>query len=129
MMLYIVAQLPHDFGGPADVRFAEGDAQGGSDRQEAGVELAVARITFARKPHKVRAPVLRVVDEFDEPLGRKLIRQALHALAAGRPHLGDLGHGERTQQREASYEPEGTAAPAGDQSCLLTDCSYPEEAL
>jgi hypothetical protein len=73
--------------------------------------------------------VLRVVDEFHEPLGRKLIRQPLHALAAGGAHLGDLRHRERTQQREASYEAERTAAPGRDQSGLLTDCPYPEEAL
>jgi len=34
--------------------------------------------------------VLRVIDEFDEPLGSKLIRQSLYPLAAGGPHLGDL---------------------------------------
>ena len=65
--------------------------------------------------------MLRIVDEFDEPLGRKLIRQPLHALAAGGPHLGDLRHGERTKQREASHEAERTAAPTGDEPCLLAE--------
>jgi protein-S-isoprenylcysteine O-methyltransferase Ste14 len=50
--------------------------------------------------------VLGIVDEFDEPLGRKLIRQPLHALTAGGSHPGDLRHGERTKQREASQEAE-----------------------
>ena len=97
--------------------------------KEPGVQLAVARVAFARKLHELRAPVLRIVDEFDEPLGRKLIRQPLHALAAGGPHLGDLRHGQRTKQREASHEAERTAAPAGDEPCLLADGPYPEEAL
>jgi hypothetical protein len=58
--------------------------------------------------------MLRIVDEFDEPFGRKLIRQPLHPLAAGGAHLGDLRHGQRTQQRKASHEAERTAAPAGN---------------
>ncbi|MER8370815.1 hypothetical protein [Mesorhizobium sp. M1348] len=67
--------------------------------------------------------------KFDQPLGRKLIRQPLHPLAAGRPHLGDLRHGQRTKQREASHEGERTAPPAGDKPRLLADSPYPEEAL
>ena len=74
---HIIAQLPHDLGGLADVWFAESDAHGGCDRKEPGVELAVVRVAFARQLHKLRAPVLRIVDEFDEPLGRKLTRQPL----------------------------------------------------
>src|SRR5262249_15155947 len=111
------------------VPFAETDAQSRRDRQELGVELAVARITFARKPHELRAPVLRVVDEFHEPFGGKLIRQPLHPLAAGGSHLGDLWHGQWTKQREASHEAEGAAAPVGDKPCFLTHRPYPEEAL
>src|SRR5262249_16900163 len=68
-------------------------------------------------------------DEFDKPLGRKLIRQPLHALTAGGSHPGDLRHGERTKQREASQEAERTAAPTGDEPCLLAESPYPEEAL
>ena len=89
--------------------------------QEPGVQLAVVRVAFGRQLHKLRAPVLRVVDEFDEPLGRKLIRQPLHPLAAGGPHLGDLRHGQRTKQREASHEAERTAAPTGDEPGLLAE--------
>lgn len=53
--------------------------------------------------------MLRIVDEFDKSLGRKLIRQPLHALTAGGSDLGDLRHGQRTKQREASHEAECTA--------------------
>ena len=73
--------------------------------------------------------MLRVVDEFHEPLGRKLIRQPLHALAAGGSHLGDLRHGQWAEQREASHEAERAAAPVGDKPCFLTHRPYPEEAL
>src|SRR5262249_48212332 len=62
-------------------------------------------------------------------LGRKLIRQPLHALTAGGSHLRDLRHGQRTKQRKASHEAEGPAAPAGDEPCLLAQRPYPEEAL
>src|SRR5262249_27002717 len=71
----------------------------------------------------------RIVDELHEPLGRKLIRQPLHALTAGGAHLGDLRHGERTKQREASHEAERTAAPTGDEPCLLAEGPDLEEAL
>src|SRR5215469_18869605 len=127
--LHIIAQLPHDLGGPADIRFAESDAEGRGDHQELGVELAVACIAFGRQLHELRALVLRIVDEFDEPLGRKLIRQPLHALATGGSHPGDLRHGERTKQREASHETERTAAPTGDEPRLLAKSPYFEEAL
>jgi hypothetical protein len=40
-------------------------------------------MAFARKPYKLRAPVLGIVDEFHDPLGRELIRQSLHALTTG----------------------------------------------
>jgi len=73
--------------------------------------------------------VLRIVDELDEPLGCELIYQPLHTLTAGRSHLGDLRHGERTTQREASRETERAAAPAGDEPCFLTEGRYSEEAL
>jgi hypothetical protein len=59
------------------------------------LQLAVARFAFARKLHKLRASMFRIVDEFDKLLGRKLIRQPLHALRAGGSHLGDLRHGQR----------------------------------
>src|ERR671918_1861458 len=126
---HIIAQMPHELDGLADIRFAESDAHGRGDRKEPSVELAVARVTFGRKLHKLRAPVLRIVDEFHEPLGGKLIRQPLHALTAGGSHLGDLRHGERTKQREASHEAERTAAPAGNKPGLLTKRPYSEEAL
>jgi hypothetical protein len=67
--------------------------------------------------------------EFHEPLGRKLVRQLLHALAVGRPHLGDLRHSERTEQRDASDEAEGAASSARDKPCLLANRSNPDEAL
>src|SRR5215204_3740405 len=73
--------------------------------------------------------MLRIVDEFHEPLGRKLVRQPLHALTAGGPHLGDLRHGERTEQHEASHKPERSAAPTRDEPCLLAESPYSEEAL
>ena len=44
-----------------------------------------------------------------EPLGRKLIREPLHALAARGSHLGDLRHGQRAKQYQASHEAERTA--------------------
>src|SRR5215831_1868588 len=97
--LHIIAELSHDLCRPADIRFAESDTHGRSDRKEPGVELAVARVAFDRKLHQLRAPVLRIGDEFDEPLGRKLIRQPLHALTARWPHPGDLRDGQWTKQR------------------------------
>ena len=96
---HIVAQLPHDLGRAADVRFAESGAHGGGDRHEPGVQLAVARVAFARQLHELRPPMLRIVDELDEPVGRKFIRQPLHPLAAGRPHLRDLRHGQRLDRK------------------------------
>jgi protein-S-isoprenylcysteine O-methyltransferase Ste14 len=125
----VTAQLAHDLGSLADVGFAETDAHGRSDREQPRVELAVARATFACEPHKLRALVFRIVDEFHEPLGRKLIRKPLHALATRGTHLGDLRYGKRTRKRKASHEAERTAAPAGDEPRLLTDGPYPEEAL
>jgi hypothetical protein len=127
--LCVGAQLPHGLRGSADFPFAEAAGHGRCNRQEPGVELAVARITFAGKPHELRAPVLRVVDEFDKPIRRQLICQPLHPLSAGGSHLGDLRHRQRTQQREASHETERTAAPARDQASFLTQRPYPEEAL
>src|SRR5262249_54350963 len=94
-----------------------------------GAEFAVAHVALGRELHKLRAPVLRIVDEFDEPLGRKLIRQPLHALTTGGSRLSDLRHGERTKQREASHEAERTAAPTSDEPCLLAERPDPEEAL
>src|SRR5215469_7991875 len=126
---YLIAQPPHDPDGLPDVRFAESDAHRRGDRQEAGVELAVAHVTSRRKLHQLRAPVFRIVDELDESRGRKLIRQPLHALTARWPHVGDLRHGQWTKQREATHEAERTAAPAGDEPCLLAERPYPEEAL
>jgi len=55
--------------------------------------VTVAGITFRRQPDELRAPVLRIVDEIHEALGRELVRQALHALTAGGSHLGDPWHG------------------------------------
>ena len=64
-----------------------------------------------------------------EPVGRKLVGQPLHALAAGRPHLGDLRHGQGTEQREAAHEAKRAAAPPGDQPGLLTDRADPKKEL
>jgi hypothetical protein len=125
----VSAQLPHGLRGSADVPFAEAATHDRCNRQEPGVELAVARVTFAGKPHQLGTPVLWVVGEFDKPVGRKLVRQPLHPLPAGGAHLGDLRHSERTKQREASHETECTAAPARDQAGFLTQRPYPEEAL
>src|SRR5512147_2256713 len=119
--LHIIAQLPHDLDRLADIRLAAGNDHGGCDRQQPGVELAVACVAFERKLHELRAPVLRIVDELNQPLGRQLIRQPLHALTAGGPHLGDLRHGERAKQREASHEAERAAAPTGDEPRLLAE--------
>jgi hypothetical protein len=44
--------------------------------------------------------------ELHEPLGRELVRQTLHPLAAGRPHLSDLRHDKGTEQRHAAHEAE-----------------------
>src|SRR5215469_3757250 len=104
----LIAQSPHDLDCLPDVRFAETDAHRGGDRQEASVELAVARVTSRRKLHQLRAPVFRIVDELDEPLGRGLIT---------------------SWGGEATHEAERTAAPAGDEPCLLAERPYPEEAL
>src|SRR5713101_3987129 len=120
--------MPHDLDRLADIHFAKSDNHGRSDRKELGVEHAVARVAFGRELHKFRAPVPRIFDESDVPRGRELIRQPLHALTASGAHLGDLRHTERTKQREASHETEGTAAPAGDEPCLLADGPYPEKA-
>jgi hypothetical protein len=126
---HLVAQLPQDPGGPADIRFAERGAHGRGDGHEPGAQLAVAHVTPWRELHELRTPVLRVVDESDKPLSRKLVRQPLHPLAAGGPHLGDLRHGQRTKHCEASHEAERTAAPAGDQPGFLADGAYSEETL
>jgi hypothetical protein len=116
---HILAQLPHQLGGLADIRFAKSDVHVRGDRQKPGVQVAVARIAFPRQLHELRAPVLWIVDEFDESFGCELIRQPLHPLSAGRPHLSDLRHSQRTKQGEASHEAERTAAPSGDQTCPL----------
>src|SRR5262249_17500560 len=127
--LHIIAELSHDLCRPADIRFAESDTHGRSDRTEPGAELAVARIVFGCQLHKLRALVLWIVDEFDEALGRELIRQPLHALTASGSHLRDLRHSERTKQREASHKAERTAAPIRDEPCPLAESPYPKEAL
>jgi hypothetical protein len=44
------------------------------------------------------------------PSAGELIRQTLHPLAAGRPHLSDLRHRERADQRHAAHETEGASA-------------------
>src|SRR5262249_4070109 len=73
--------------------------------------------------------MFRIVDEFDEPLGRQLVRQPLHALAACWPHLCDLRNGQWPEQREAAHEAKCTAAPTGDETGFLTERADPEEAL
>jgi hypothetical protein len=57
------------------------------------VQLVIAPVALRASAAQVSSAVLRIVDELDKPLGRKLIGEPLHALAAGRPHLGDLRHG------------------------------------
>ena len=128
-LFYLVAEPPHDLVGLADIPFTETDAQSRGGQLQLGVLFQVARFTFRRKLHKLRALVFWIVDEFHEPIRRKLTRQPLHALTARRPHLGDLRHGKRTKQREASQEAERATAPAGDEPCFLTESPYPEEAL
>src|SRR4030095_17156328 len=70
----IITQPPHDFAGLPDIRLTESGAHGRSDHQEAVVQLAVAHVAFGGQLHKLRAPVLRVVDECDEPVSRKFVR-------------------------------------------------------
>src|SRR5690606_17791969 len=94
--LHVIAKSPHNLDGLADICLILCDVHGRCDRNELGVELAVARVAFAGKPYKLRALVLRIVDEFHQPLGRELIGQPLHALTARRSHPGDPRHGERT---------------------------------
>src|SRR5215831_15236403 len=93
--LHIIAELSHDLCRPADIRFAESDTHGRSDRKEPGAELAVAHIPFGCQLHKLRTLVLWIIDEFDEALGRELICQPLNALTASGAHLRDLRHSER----------------------------------
>ena len=57
---------------------------------------------FRREAHQLRSTMLRIVDELHQPLGRKLVRQPLHPLAAGRSHSCDLRHGEWTDHRQAA---------------------------
>jgi hypothetical protein len=71
----------------------------------------------------------RIVDEFHEAFGRKLVSQPLHPLAAGRPHLGDPGDAEGANQRQAAHETERTAAPGCDEPSSLTDGPYSKEEL
>src|SRR5262249_28695387 len=94
-----------------------------------GVRLALERLAFGRYLEKWRALVFRFLKEFVRPAGRKFIRKPLHALATGGRLPGDLRHGEWTKQREASHEAERTAAPTGDEPCLLAEGPYLEEAL
>src|SRR5262245_25445992 len=124
-----MAELPHDLGGLTDVHLAQLGAHGRGDREEPRAQLAVARIPLEREAHELRSPVPRIVDELHESLGRQLIRQPLHALAAGWSHLGDLRHGKGTNQRQAAHESERTAAPARDEPCPLTNGPYSKEEL
>src|SRR5262245_64745774 len=71
----------------------------------------------------------RIIDELHEPLGRQLVRQTLHSLAAGWPHLSDLRHREGASERQAAHESERTAAPARYEPCTLTKGPQPKEAL
>src|SRR5262249_59465465 len=87
------------------------------------------RSAFAVGGPHLRSPLPRFVDDLYKPLGRKLVRQPLHALAAGRPHLGDLWHGEGTEQRQTAHETERAGAPVGDQPCLLTNRAQTKEEL
>jgi hypothetical protein len=40
-----------------------------------------------------------------------------------------MRHGERTEEREASHEAEGTPAPTRDEPFLLAESTYSEKAL
>src|SRR5262249_61780177 len=71
----------------------------------------------------------RIVDDLQEPVGRQLVCQALHSLAAGRPHLSDLRHGKGANERQAAHESERTAAPARYEPCSLTKGPQPKEEL
>src|SRR5262249_51167500 len=64
-----------------------------------------------------------------EPLGRKLIRQPLHALPTGRPHLGDLRYGEGADERETAQKTERAGAPVGNEPRLLTKRAQAKEEL
>src|SRR5262245_13485983 len=64
-----------------------------------------------------------------ETLRRQLVRQTLHSLAAGRPHLSDLRHRKGANERQAAHESERTAAPARYEPCSLTKGPQPKEAL
>ena len=127
--VHLIAQTLHDLPGSPDVSFAETDAQGGCDCKKASVQVAVAPLALCRELHQLRTQVFRIVDEVHEPFGRKLVRQPLHALAAGRSHLRDLRHGQGTKPREAPHDAKRTAASAGDPPGFLTDGPYPEEEL
>src|SRR5215469_2246660 len=97
--LRLIAEPPHDLGGLTDVCLAQFVAHRRSNHQKPRVQLAVTRIALASKAHQFRSPMPRIVDELHEPLGRQLIRQPLHALAARRTHLGDLRDGEGANHR------------------------------
>jgi hypothetical protein len=53
----LFTEPPHHLDGLTDVCFGETNAHRRGDRQEAGIELAVACVAFGRKLHKLRAPV------------------------------------------------------------------------
>src|SRR5215472_263390 len=97
--LRLIAEPPHDLGGLTDVCLAQFVAHSRSNHQKPRVQLAVTRIALASKAHQFRSPMPRIVNELHEPLGRQLIRQPLHALAACRTHLGDLRDGEGANHR------------------------------
>jgi len=71
-------------------------------------------MAVAREAHQLRSAVPRIVDELHEPLGREFVRQPLHALAAGWPHLGDLRHREGADQRQAAHKTKCAGTPTGD---------------
>src|SRR5262245_59249800 len=70
-----------------------------------------------------------IVNKLHEPLGRQLVRQTLHSLAARRPHLGHPRHGEGAGERQAAHEAERPAAPARDEPCSPTKGPQPKKEL
>src|SRR5262249_5132422 len=127
--LRLIAELPRDLNGLTDVRFAQIGAHRRRDRQEPGAQFTVVRITLASEAHEFRSTMLRIIDELHKPLGRQLVRQTLHPLAASRSHLSDLRHGNGANERQAAHESKRTAAPVGYEPCSLTKGPQTKEEL
>ena len=106
---------PHDLGGLAHIRFAEGNSQRRGNPQEAGVQLAVARLAFASRPAAPSpsisspAPILATsvrVDSWCQPWLTPLATNTnVGALASWRAlhHKGELG-----RQRSLTFRANAT---------------------